>query len=243
MPNLSQAWLTAVKKLRCPGNSLHGLVVTVDEFDGDGLPIEEGGFRGRLDAALVARNDPTTTTTAQTIFPFSHSAVVASPNRQTLYDRYERIISEIREYPLNKKGVYFERMIMFPSYDAPPGQRTNQLESLLQFWESKGRRKSAFQVCVFRPEFDWTKQPYGKFPCMQHLVFTPIGDILHVSAFYATQYLLKRAYGNYLGLCRLGAFMAHEMKLRMGSLECYAAHAPLEGSKKNLDDFLREIES
>ena len=35
-----------------------------------------------------------------------------------------------------------------------------------------------------------------------------------MTGFYATQYVVERAYGNYLGLCRLGEFMAHEMGLK-----------------------------
>lgn len=241
MPNLSQAWLSAVERFKEPGGSLHSLSVMVDEFDDQGLPLEDDGFRDRLDAMLVECIAPSVGTTASTIFPFSHRAVLAAARRGDLYARYERIIPTIRKHPLNRNGVYFERMVMFPSYDAPEEARINQLENILSFWEHSGRRKSAFQVCIYRPEKDWTKQPYAQFPCLQHVAFTPTSDGLHMSAFYATQYLIKRGYGNYLGLCRLGAFVAHEMEIRMRSLVCYAAHAPLEGTKRDLDRLLRRV--
>jgi hypothetical protein len=42
------------------------------------------------------------------------------------------------------------------------------------------------------------------------------------------QYLFERAYGNYLGLVRLGRFMAHEMGLQLERVVCMAAVAKLE---------------
>ena len=51
---------------------------------------------------------------------------------------------------------------------------------------------------------------------------------LVVNAFYATQQLFDKAYGNYLGLARLGAFMAHEMRLPLVRLNVFAGVAKLE---------------
>ena len=243
MPNLSQAWLSAVTQFRSPGSSLHGLSVSIDQFDERGQPLEDDGFRTSLDLMLRERKAPSVATTASTIFPFSPNAVAAATSRQNLYARYERVIPEIRKHKLNRNGVYFERMIMFPSFDAHQSKRVNQLENILSYWEGGGRRKSAFQVCIYQPRKDWTKQPYSQFPCLQHVVFTPLKGKMHVSAFYATQYLIKRGYGNYLGLCRLGAFLAHEMGLLMGSVLCYAAHAPLEGGKAVLIESLDNLVS
>ena len=36
-----------------------------------------------------------------------------------------------------------------------------------------------------------------------------------INAFYATQQLFVKAYGNYLGIAQLGAFMAQEMKMKL----------------------------
>jgi hypothetical protein len=44
---------------------------------------------------------------------------------------------------------------------------------------------------------------------------------LAVSAYYPTEYIFDRGYGNYLGLCHLGEFMAHEMGLNLVRLNCY----------------------
>lgn len=46
-------------------------------------------------------------------------------------------------------------------------------------------------------------------------------DQLAVNAYYPTQYIMDRAYGNYLGLCHLGRFMAKDMGLTMVRLNCF----------------------
>jgi hypothetical protein len=54
------------------------------------------------------------------------------------------------------------------------------------------------------------------FRCLQHVTFVPMHDgTLTMNAFYATQQIFRKGYGNYLGLCRLGAFMAGEMGLKL----------------------------
>ena len=39
-----------------------------------------------------------------------------------------------------------------------------------------------------------------------------------LNAFYATQYIFEKAYGNYLGLAHLGRFMAHELDMDFARL-------------------------
>jgi thymidylate synthase len=76
------------------------------------------------------------------------------------------------------------------------------------------------------------------FPCLQHVTFAPVKEQLNLNAFYATQYAFERAYGNYLGLCRLGRFIAHELGLELARVTCYTGiflRDPLNaGAKKKL---------
>jgi hypothetical protein len=51
------------------------------------------------------------------------------------------------------------------------------------------------------------------------------GDGLCVTGFYPMQYLFERAYGNYLGLCRLGRFMAAQIDLPFARMVCVASIA------------------
>jgi hypothetical protein len=135
------------------------------------------------------------------------------------------------------------------------------LEFVLQCYENNVRRKPALQATgfnpavdlagmtgVFDPSKDLTFQPQRGFPCMQQVAFAPNSEqgTLSMSAFYASQYLFKRAYGNYLGLCRLGRFMAHEMGLRLERMTCYIGYgcrddSPSKTKLRRLEEGLRAI--
>jgi hypothetical protein len=57
-------------------------------------------------------------------------------------------------------------------------------------------------------------------------MFTVLGHgKLAVNAIYPTQFLFERAYGNYLGLCRLGLFVSQELKLELAQVTCYVGIA------------------
>ena len=124
--------------------------------------------------------------------------------------------------PRNNLGLYFQRMIA-----SGPQDSLNQLEFVLNHYLSrKGVRRSALQISIFDPLKDHTAAPYLKFPCLQHVTFAPsAAGGLSVNAFYATHYMVERAYGNYLGLCRLGQFVAHELGLKLERVTCYAGIA------------------
>ena len=82
----------------------------------------------------------------------------------------------------------------------------------------------------------------GGFPASNRCPFAPTGTGgLAVTGFYATQYIVERAYGNYLGLCRLGQFMAHEMGLRFEQLTCIATPAKRDGSKSALKPLAQSV--
>jgi hypothetical protein len=61
----------------------------------------------------------------------------------------------------------------------------------------------------------------------------PTKEGLAINAFYATQYVFDKAYGNYLGLAQLGAFMAHELNLPLARLNVTVGVANLDGAKKS----------
>ena len=57
----------------------------------------------------------------------------------------------------------------------------------------------------FRSRRDHTKSAQLGFPCMQQVSFVPTREGLVTNAFYATQQMFDKAYGNYLGLAQLWA--------------------------------------
>jgi hypothetical protein len=55
------------------------------------------------------------------------------------------------------------------------------------------------------------------------------------------QYMVERAYGNYVGVCRLGQFVAHELKLPLARVTCFTGIAECEMPKNKLANLLGTI--
>ncbi len=99
-----------------------------------------------------------------------------------------------------------------------------------------------FQASIFDPGRDHVRQAQLPFPCLQHVNFVPQGETLTLNAFYATQQIFNKAYGNYLGLCRLGNFMANEMGLTFSRMNCFIGVAKLDNITKTSDTLALVIE-
>ena len=125
----------------------------------------------------------------------------------------------------NGRGLYFERMVM---YGRGPCDG-NQLEWILsQYVRGRACAVSMLQATTFDPGRDHVASAQLGFPCLQHVSFVPTTAGLVTNAFYATQYIFDKAYGNYLGLAQLGAFMAHEMGMPLARLNVIVGIAKLE---------------
>ena len=165
-------------------------------------------------------------------------------NRRDLYDRYLKILPRLRKYPGNWRGLYFERLISF-GHDDDYKCGINQLEHVIETWKRGNHRRTALQAALFDPHQDHSHQRQRGFPCLQQVAFAHNGSRkLTVTGFYATQYVFERAYGNYLGLCRLGLFMAHEMGLRLDRVTCIATPA-VRGKlpKSKLEPLAKRVEA
>ena len=83
--------------------------------------------------------------------------------------------------------------------------------------------------------------PRCGFPCLQQVSFThDNANGLIINAFYPTQYVFDRAYGNFLGLCRLGAFMAAYIQLNVVRFNCFIATPQIGKPTKSVLLGLRE---
>jgi hypothetical protein len=90
------------------------------------------------------------------------------------------------------------------------------------------------QAACFDPLKDHTGQSVRGFPCLQQVSFAhDQNDGLAVNAYYPTQYVFDRGYGNYLGLCHLGHFMAHELGLQLLRVNCYIGRPELGNATKS----------
>lgn len=218
--NISLAWIDAMQRVNnSHDGELQPLVISVSSFRDSG-PEESIPIRNILDAALQERKLYSCETVANTIFPQS----MWNPefNRQVLFERYMRILPQIkRSSPSNRYGIYFGRLIAYGD------RERNQLEYIIRTFKGNNHRRSALQASIFDPYKDQTNQPVRGFPCLQQIAFAP--DVkrgeLAITGFYATQYIFDRAYGNYLGLCRLGRFVAKELGLHLTRMTCIASVA------------------
>jgi hypothetical protein len=215
--NLSCAWGRAIRPMLRRGGlaEIAPLCLSITGFD-DGVPREDPGIRDALDGVLGRAKKQTCHTVANTIFPAS----LWNPRvpRADFFARFERSLPRMRDAsPKNRHGMYFERLVQ-----GGPDSHANQLDFVIgEYLKRKGVRRSALQVAVYDAKQDQTTAAQRGFPCLQHVTFAPVGRELNVNAFYATQYAFERAYGNYLGLCRLGRFVAHELKLRLACVTCF----------------------
>jgi len=233
-PNLSRAWASALRLASARGQSeVAPLVVAVTGFDSAGHFEEDPKIRASLDALLAAEGKQSVDTVANTLFPAS----LWNPRapRQFLFDRYARIARRLRKASRkNSRGMYFERMI-----SGGPEGHENQLEFAISTFKAReGVRRSVLQVGVFDPGRDHSAAAQLGFPCLQHVTFARSAGSLQVNAFYATQYLVERAYGNYVGLCRLGRFVAHELGLPLSRFTCFTGVAECDMPKARLHDIL-----
>jgi hypothetical protein len=64
-----------------------------------------------------------------------------------------------------------------------------------------------------------------------------------VNGFYAMQYLFERAYGNYLGLCRLGNFVAHELGLELVQMNCMIGIGKVDVKSSDIRGLISGLEN
>lgn len=232
--NLSLAWARIFMLLsQRTGKEIAPLVVSISGF-GNGEPQEDKSLRHALDACLAKNGSQSIQTVANTIFPQSIWRI-SNNDREELYKIYlENLPSYVEMEPnKNRCGLYFARLIAFntdPRTGKPISGHNaerepvdgNQLEFIIAQCRP-GVRRSMFQASIFDPGRDHTRAAQLGFPCLQHVSFIPdfSAKTLMLNAFYATQQALEKAYGNYLGLYRLGAFVAHATNLTLNRMTCF----------------------
>jgi hypothetical protein len=230
--NLSEAWARIfLHILDHSGTEIAPLVLSLGGFEQHSIVDESMELRESLDALLRTKNKTSIENVAFTIFPERYWQI-ASGDRAKLFDLYKNTFGRIqaRDRKLNGRGLYFQRMMMYGR--GPYGG--NQLEWILsQFNRRDGVRRSMLQATVFDAELDHVATAQLGFPCLQHVSFEPTKAGLVVNAFYATQQIFDKAYGNYLGLVQLGKFMASEMGMPLARLNVMVGVAKFERITKS----------
>jgi hypothetical protein len=240
--NISRAWLEALSRLaqEPDGKAIH-LAVCVRDPQGP----EDKAIRGALDSFIAKARERRprlwpVNTVANTIFPAAFYQPDGEDPRARLYELHGKA-QRIQDRMGRDSENYFNRLVAYPVADSEP---FNQLEYIVdrlinQRKPRKGGRggalSSAYEAGLTAPNgADLRVQAPGQdrntmgFPCLSHISFTLEHDRLNLAALYRNQYFVARAYGNYLGLARIGAFVAREVGVELGEIVCLATHADAE---------------
>lgn len=235
--NLSLGWATVLDHLARPGvDAISPLSLSFIGFDENGKPDEVPAIRTAVDTLLAAKGKRDVENVAWTIFPQRYW-LMAEGNRATFFEIFREAFPRIQEFnpQNNKRGSYFQRMVDFEG----GGKGFNQLAWILDEYDrNPSGRRSKWQATTFDPYRDMLTSAQLEFPCLQQVSLTFSGDDgLVVNAFYATQQIVHKGYGNYLGLARLGAFMASQMKRRLERLNVFVGIAKMDKIRKTDADF------
>lgn len=219
--SLSKVWAEAFLNATEQGQRTKGLCPMLLKVHGDGdHPHENQDIRNFLDNSLRKSGAWECETVANTIFP--HRLWNRNEPRTEFYKRVRFVTPRVCKIPANRRGTYISRMV--------ENEEGGQLEHVISTWaEHENHRLSALQVSIHDPAQDHVHNRRLGFPCLQQVTFVPQGangqEGMIVTAYYALQHLYPKAYGNILGLWRLGHFVAHHFGIPMKGVHCFAAVA------------------
>lgn len=244
---LSQAWAAALgSTLEAGGRTAH---LAVAWFGRD----EDQAIRAAVDRFLAQRRKEylaskakrgqwavwSVETVANTIFPID---LYLPGKGDGAIDAFTDLYLEGREFArsVSPEGEYCERLVAWPGPRGPLNQLAvlaNKLHRVRDAGrQGRGALSSDYELAlaqalgsadlrVHAPGLN--NSPYG-FPCLSHISITIHDGALHLSALYRNQHLVRKGYGNYLGLARLGWALSHEAGLPLGEVLVLATHADAE---------------
>lgn len=244
--SLSLAWARAfLHTFDVASRNLKPIVLAVEGVAGQ-LPSEEPEIRQGVDSALSALNMNSVRVSGITIFPYDMWVRRGRPNCVAFSDFcVDRFLPRMKARdPRNRYGTYFERMMRYTGIRNNSLHPVNQLDFVIGLLKRARRtRYSALQIGCFDPAKDHTGQSVRGFPCLQQVSVALDDDgKLLLNAYYPTQYIFDRGYGNYLGLCHLGQFLAHEVGTEFTRLTCFVGQPALgDVNKSDVQSLANEI--
>lgn len=233
--NLSIAWSKAFRfSMEHAGDVVSPLVVRVD-VPANGIPRTSIPIESALNEFLAVNSKQAISTVASTIFPNAFWDENSPSAADELYKRYDKIWPRLKKCRPNCRGTYFRRLTAYKP-KIPGAKPINQLQKLVEKYEKGNHSRSALQLSTVDITQDLNSTRPG-FPCLQQIALNPLDkDGLVITGFYGLQYIVERAYGNYVGLCQLGRFLAKEMGLPLCRMICIASVGRRDFPKSDLAD-------
>jgi thymidylate synthase len=226
--SFQDGWIEAVHTIKSFHWDMWSLVVQIKDVE-----IFDRSFNSDVEKFALDNSLLKPKTVAYTIFPFTlHRENVS---REKLYERYLSYFN----YPPRKKslkwGTYFYRMINYETSNT----FVNQLDNIIEAINNRKRRsRAAYTIIIEKPGGE-TIRPLGA-PCLNYIAvqYDNTENSISLLATYRNHDFLKRAYGNYWGLCKLIKFIADSTHTKPGRLTCISSHAYIDNKISTIQRFL-----
>lgn len=224
----AEAWLAASMEVdRQPGHESNQVVIDVEQptsVTAADLAIIEA-----VDSYLLGQDEPRfpTQTVANTIFPQSTYERYGAPN---FYDVYlEKVFPKLKQSPRDW-GRYFERMVAHPSPAGAINNLSFMVDKMTRHVAGGQTYRNIYELPIYDPLRDAGGSPRGG-QCLSYLSFKLTDDKrLLLCAIYRNHYYTEKLLGNLLGLGRLMAFVASEVKVVTGTLTIVSTHAEVDAA-------------
>jgi len=241
--NLSEAWLDVVRFMSAvPGRKAVHLLVRISDPQIEDLPIrsEAEELIEAWNRAHPKKQMQAIETTRNTMFPAAFARRTAGPADLARYYRERYGKDGLRGFELNERGIYFGRLVAYPRSESEyADQLSDTVRKLQQELNTGSNKSSRYELNVYNERLD--RSPMS-FPCLAHLSVHLHERKLHVQAIYRNEYLVARAYGNYLGLSQLQAYIADSVNVAPGELLVTAGHIEMDGSRSAVLAMLKRLE-
>lgn len=241
--DIGSAWLAAYQALQKTGHAVNLAVSIADPLR------EDRGVRRAIEQELVNlhaeekgdfRRPQSMHTVANTIFPIG----LYRPGSEGAAQRFLKNVAHGESQRSGARhrgwGTYIGRLTAYP---APNGTSTNQIQAILKTLNLETEYKDRYEIPIVAPHLDAGRAPdcaagavlHGDAsidvfrpqggPFLAHLSLTSFEGRLSIVALYRAHVYETRAYGNFLGLARLLAFLANESGRTVGELLVVTGHA------------------
>ena len=224
--DFQNAWLEVVRQLMSSHWELRNLVVHIKDPS-----AMDQVFHDNMEAFARAQTILGPKHVAYTIFPHRLYEGRGAVGLFTAYNKRRGLFDRIK----TGWGTYFRRMTNYEGTDGTVNQLDNIISAIR---DRENLSKAAYTIVIQQPGGE-TVRPLGG-PCLNYLAVqaepAQAGQPMTFGllAVYRNHDFLKRAYGNYWGLCNLIRFLAKEVGGASGPLTCVSSHAYVSGKKTAL---------
>jgi thymidylate synthase len=241
--DVSEGWLDAVRLLASTQSfkAVHLLIRILDPT------VEQPAIRAAAQKliddynARSSRDKPDIQTTRNTMFPAAWARRYPEPADLAQHYRERYTKEGLLGFKDNGRGTYFGRIVAYPRGEGeePADQLSDTIRKLRDEVAGGRPKSSRYEINVYSERSD--RSPMS-FPCLAHLSVHLHEGRLHMQAVYRNEYLVGRAYGNYLGLGELQAYMADRAGVGVGELLMTIGHVELDSSKQAIRAMLAGLE-